>query len=312
MRVVVQNDEHRVRPGRLALGCGAAVLACSALLSGCAGSAETRPAPGPASGLGGPAPAPRRHVLSPQARQAAEHARLVAAARRWGLAGVPLTPPPPPAEKPKITARPGFEVDHQEAWGLPPVFTTIPTEQKIVFLTIDDGSEKDPHFLRMMQDLKIPYTAFLSNYLIKDDYAYFRRMQSLGHTLGNHTLHHPYLPGLSYEDQKKEICGMQAVMKKQFGRAPTVMRFPYGNYNQDSLVAAKACGIKYAPIWNEEVYVDHWEYREDDQKMRRGDIVLTHFRGRSDWNGTMVDDMRRFLDKVTREGYAVARLEDYL
>ncbi|GHE13210.1 hypothetical protein GCM10010339_79430 [Streptomyces alanosinicus] len=237
---------------------------------------------------------------------------MVAAAKRWGLDQAPLAPPAPPAAKPRITARPGFEVDHQEDWNLPPVFTTIPTRQKIVFLTIDDGSDKDPEFLRMMQELKIPYTAFLSNYLIEDDYGYFRRMQSLGHTLNNHTLHHPYLPGLSYDDQKTEICDMQDIMEKQFGKRPTVFRAPYGNYNQDTLRAAKSCGIKYAPIWNEEVFVDHWEYREDDQKMRRGDIVLTHFRGRSDWNGTMIDDMRRFLNKITREGYAVARLEDYL
>ncbi|MEV6288860.1 polysaccharide deacetylase family protein [Streptomyces sp. NPDC051896] len=315
MRAVVQNDKNRARGGRLVLGCGAAALACSAVLSGCAGTETTRT---PSSQAGPDATrSPSRHpgpaqAPGPQARQAAEHARLAAAARRWGLAQVPLAPPPPPERKPEITARAGFEVSHQQDWELPPVFTTIPTRQKIVFLTIDDGSEKDPRFLRMMEDLKIPYTAFLSNYLVKDDYGYFRTMQSYGHTLDNHTLHHPYLPGLSYEEQKTEICAMQDIMERQFGKRPTVFRPPYGNYDQDTLRAAKSCGIKYAPIWNEEVYVDHWEYREDDQKMRRGDIVLTHFRGRSDWNGTMVDAMRRFLDKVTREGYAVARLEDYL
>ncbi|MEU7422585.1 polysaccharide deacetylase family protein [Streptomyces sp. NPDC040750] len=307
MRSVVQNDKNRAsfraRARKLTLGCGAAALASAALLSGCAGPGAARTAPAP----GEPAQA-----LGPEARQAAEHTRLVAAARRWGLAQVPLTPPRPPTTKPRITARDGFEVDHQEDWNLPPVFTTIPTRQKIVFLTIDDGAEKDPRFLAMMRELKIPYTAFLSNYLVKDDYGYFRKMRDYGNTLNNHTLHHPYLPGLSYEEQKTEICGMQDIMRKQFGKAPAVFRPPYGNYNQDTLVAAKSCGIRYAPIWNEEVYVDHWEYREDDQKLRRGDIVLTHFRGRDEWDGTMVDDMRRFLDKVTREGYAVARLEDYL
>ncbi|KUN85586.1 polysaccharide deacetylase [Streptomyces bungoensis] len=285
-------------------------MASAALASGCSApdaDSHTHPASGGQPARGGPAdPAARAQ------RQAAEHARLVAAAKRWGLDQVPLTPPPPPAVKPRITARPGFEVDHQEDWNLPPVFTTIPTRQKIVFLTIDDGSEKDPRFLQMMRDLKIPYTAFLSDYLVKDDYGYFRKAQSYGNTLNNHTLHHPYLPGLTYEQQQDEICGMQDVMQRQFGKRPEVFRPPYGNYNQDTLMVAKSCGIKYAPIWNEEVYVDHWEYREDDQKMRPGDIVLTHFRGTDDWDGTMVDDMRRFLNKVTSDGYAVARLEDYL
>ncbi|MEU6588910.1 polysaccharide deacetylase family protein [Streptomyces sp. NPDC046881] len=306
MRAVVQNDKKRAQLAvstfrKTAVGSAALTLAAAALLSGCADGTE------PATGHGGPA-----HAVDPRARAAAEHARLAAAARRWGLARAPLTPPAPPARKPEITPRDGFEVDGQEEDDLPPVFTTIPTKQRIVFLTIDDGAEKDPAFLRMMSELKVPYSAFLSNYLVKDDYGYFRRMQAQGVTLNNHTLTHPYLPGLTYEEQKDEICGMQAVMKKQFGKAPTVFRPPYGNYNGDTLRAAKACGIKYAPIWDEEVFVDHWEYRDWDRSLHPGDIVLTHFRGRDDWDGTMVDDMRRFLDKVTREGYAVARLEDYL
>ena len=306
MRAVGQNDKNRARRHGVALGCGAAVLASTALVTGCSG--EGPHASRPAAGQGGAA----AHAPDARAAQAAEHTRLVAAARRWGLDEVPLTPPPPPAKKPHITARAGFEVDHQVDWGLPPVFTTVPTKNKVVFLTIDDGSEKDPRFLQMMRDLKVPYTAFLSNYLVKDDYGYFRKAQSYGNTVNNHTLTHPYLPGLSYEEQKHEICDMQDIMRKQYGKRPTVFRPPYGNYNQDTLVAAKSCGIKYAPIWNEEVYVDHWEYRDWDRRLHPGDIVLSHFKGPSGWNGTMPDLARRFLKKVTDDGFAVARLEDYL
>lgn len=289
---------------------GIAVLAVAAVTSGCAQGPD-REVP-PAQGQQPLKAAPARALRSYATKLRATYLARAAAAKRWGLKQVPLMAPAPPAHKPRIGARRGFEVDDQEELNLPPVFTTVPTRQKVVFLTIDDGIEKDPAFLRMMSQLKIPYTAFLSNFLIKDDYAYFRRMQSQGVTLNNHTLTHPYLPGLSYEQQKREICGMQVIMKKQFGRRPTVFRPPFGNYNQDTLRAARSCGIKYAPIWDEEVFVDHWEYREGDQDLHPGDIVLTHFRGRGEWKGTMVDDMRRFLNRVTAEGYAVARLEDYL
>ncbi|SHI05235.1 polysaccharide deacetylase family protein [Streptomyces sp. 3214.6] len=299
----------------------AAVLTLAAVATGCAGGGAgtggagkgIRPAPGQQPDRAVPPAAPPARALHAYASRlrAAQQAR-VAAAKRWGLKKVPLTPPAPPAHKPEITAREGFEVDDQEKLGLPPVFTTIPTSDRVVFLTIDDGSEKDPAFLRMMSDLKIPYTAFLSDYLIKDDYAYFKKMQATGVVLNNHTLHHPYLPGLSYRQQKREICGMQDVMERQYGKRPTLFRPPYGNYNQDTLRAAKSCGIRYAPIWDEEVFVDHWEYREWDQDIHPGDIVLSHFRGRDDWKGTMPDMIRRFLDKITEKGYAVARLEDYL
>ncbi|MFI2413596.1 polysaccharide deacetylase family protein [Streptomyces sp. NPDC018947] len=310
MRVVVQNDKcraSRVASSRVRLRGGLAVLLLAALATGCAqDTSEVRGAPGRE-----PLEAPPARALDAYASKlrAAQAAR-VAAAKRWNLARVPLTAPAPPARKPLITARKGFEVDGQES--LPPVFTTVPTKERIVFLTIDDGAEKDPAFLRMMSELKIPYSVFLTDKEIRDDYGYFSKMQARGVTLSNHTLNHPYLPALSYEEQRREICGMQDVMEERYGTRPVLFRPPYGNYNRDTLRAAKSCGIRYAPIWNEEVYVDHWEYREWDRDLHPGDIVLSHFRGRGAWDGTMTDMARRFLDRVTAEGYAVARLEDYL
>ncbi|WP_223188645.1 polysaccharide deacetylase family protein [Streptomyces sp. TRM68416] len=289
---------------------GIAVLAVVAVVSGCAqggdsgAGAKVRPAAGQQ-----PLQAPPARALDAYATKLRASA---AVAERWGLARVPLKPPAPPAKKPRITTRKGFEVVGHEERGLPPVFTTVPTREKIVFLTIDDGAEKDPAFLRMMSELKIPYTAFLSDYLVKKDYGYFARMRDAGVGLNNHTLHHPFLPALSYDRQKREICGMQDVIEKRYGTRPVLFRPPFGNYNADTLRAAKACGITHAPLWNEEVFVDRWAYREWDRDIHPGDIVLSHFRGKEHWKGTMTDMIRRFLDKVTAKGYAVARLEDYL
>lgn len=306
MRVVGQNDKKRMR--RLGARTGLAAVALAALASGCGKDGD---AVEPAGGQPLQAP-PARALDSYADKLRAAQAARAAAAKRWGLKKVPLTAPPPPAKKPHITTRDGFEVDGHERLGLPPVFTTVPVKEKVVFLTIDDGAEKDPEFLRMMTELKVPYSAFLSDYLAEEDYGYFKDMQKRGVALHNHTLHHPYLPGLSRAEQEREICGMQDVVEKRYGTRPVLFRPPYGNYNKSTLRAAKSCGITHVPLWNEEVFVDHWEYREWDRKIHPGDIVLSHFRGRADWDGTMRDMIRRFLDKVTAEGYAVARLEDYL
>ncbi|MEU6545575.1 polysaccharide deacetylase family protein [Streptomyces sp. NPDC046859] len=334
MRLVGQNDKKGLlgiaawsRPvaravRRTRLRSAVAGLAVAAVASGCAQGGIADPAVGTSPAAG---PVPSRSAApaspptatrapdgrKPQSAQQAQAAR-VAAARRWRLARVPLVPPPPPAVKPRITTRKGFEVDGHEELGLPPVFTTVPTNRKVVFLTIDDGAEKDPAFLRMMSDLKVPYTAFLSDYVIKDDYGYFRRLQRAGADLQNHTLHHRYLPALSYRHQQYEICGMQEVMEERYGERPVLFRPPFGNYNRDTLRAARSCGVRYVALWNEEVFVDRWDHREDDHRIRPGDIVLSHFRGRDEWKGTMPDMIRRFLDRVTAEGFAVARLEDYL
>ncbi|MDG9716905.1 polysaccharide deacetylase family protein [Streptomyces sp. DH24] len=324
MRAVRQNDKSRAFPlsRSVRVRGGIAVLAVAAIASGCAqGSGGARGDRGDGDGATGVRPAagqprleeaPARALDSYATKLRASHAARVAAAKRWGLRKVPLTAPPAPATKPRITTRKGFEVDGHEALELPPVFTTVPTRDKVVFLTIDDGAEKDPAFLRMTRELRLPYTAFLSDYLIKEDYGYFRRMRDGGVVLNNHTLHHPYLPALSYARQKREICGMQRVIEKRYGKRPVLFRPPFGNYDKDTLRAAKSCGITHVPLWNEEVFADRWAYREWDRELRPGDIVLSHFRGREHWKGTMPDMIRRFLDKITAEGYAVARLEDYL
>jgi len=73
-----------------------------------------------------------------------------------------LTPfppaPPPPAVKPVVLRG-----------GLPPVIWHIPTDQKIVFVTIDDGWEKDPRLVQLIGDLHVPVTMFLTDAAIRSD-----------------------------------------------------------------------------------------------------------------------------------------------
>ncbi|MCY0924276.1 polysaccharide deacetylase family protein [Streptomyces sp. H27-G5] len=235
-----------------------------------------------------------------------------AVARAWGLATPPLTPPRPPTLKPAIGFRKGFEVSGPDTATLPPVFTTIPTTDKVVFLTIDDGAEKDPEFLRMTRELHIPYTAFLTDSAIKDNYGYFRRMQGTGTHLNNHTLNHRYLRGMTRDGQQREICGQQNIIQKVFGTAPKLFRPPYGAYDANTLRAAKSCGVTHVPLWNAEAFPDHMEWREADRDLHPGDVILTHFRGPTQWKAPMTDALRQILRVATDRGYALARLEDYL
>ncbi|MFJ5828695.1 polysaccharide deacetylase family protein [Streptomyces sp. NPDC093089] len=301
-------------PSRRTLGAALLAAALATTATACSGAAEPdRGAPAPAAGQqarGGQGASGALNDYLDRVRK--ERTARVLAAKKWGLARPPLEAPAPPAVKPKITTRKGFETDGE---GLPPVFTTVPTQQKVVFLTIDDGAEKDPDLLRMMNDLRIPYSAFLSDYVVKDDYGYFARMQKSqksGVSLHNHTLNHRYLPGLSYKQQKREICGMQDVIEKRYGKRPPLFRPPYGNYNEDTLRAAKSCGVKAVPLWASEAFPDRMEWREWDRDLHPGDIVLTHFRGKADWKGTMPDMIRRVMNVITAKGYAVAKLEDYV
>ncbi|WP_437114797.1 polysaccharide deacetylase family protein [Streptomyces longispororuber] len=313
-RVLVRQDAkssgkvRKARKTRRRAVLTVAALGAGAVASGCASDAGEG-----AGGAHGQPPqlAPPAQALHEYAQRVrANHTARAAAASYWGLSRVPLAAPPPPAVKPRLKTRKGFGVRGHAK--LPPVFTTVPTKRKVVFLTVDDGAEKDPAFLRMMSDLRIPYTAFLSNYLIKTNYGYFKQMQDRGTALNNHTLNHRYMPDLSYRAQRREICGMQDVIERRYGKRPELFRPPYGNYDRDTLRAAKSCGIKAVPLWASEGFADRMAWREWDRDLHPGDIILTHFRGSDDWDGSMTDMVRTVMKTVTGRGYAVARLEDYV
>ncbi|MDK1472837.1 polysaccharide deacetylase family protein [Streptomyces sp. 549] len=235
-------------------------------------------------------------------------ARRASAAVRWKVKKLPLRPPPPPAERLEPVSDPW----HLSGRGLPPVITRVPTEDKVVFLTIDDGHEKDPELLTMLRELEVPYSAFLADYVSNDDYGYFRRMRDDGVAIHNHTLHHKEMPKLSYEQQRKEICGQQEVLRKEMGEAPGLFRPPYGAYNRDTLRAAASCGIRAVPLWAEEAWAKRFDWSRADQRFHPGDIILTHFRGPEQWGGSMTDMVRRTLRVAADQGYAFAKLEDYI
>ncbi|WP_338932940.1 polysaccharide deacetylase family protein [Streptomyces netropsis] len=233
--------------------------------------------------------------------------RAVAAAK-WGLGRPPLAAPPPPAVKPALETPSGFF----RGPGLIPAITRVPTTDNVVFLTIDDGTEKDPQFAAMARELGVPFSAFVTDSAIRDDYGYYRDLHAHGHAIHNHTLTHPQLTQLEPEDQHAQICGQQDILQHEFGTRPALFRPPFGDFDRDTLVIARECGVRVAPLWSEEAFPDRLEYRRGDRKLHPGDIILTHFNGPRQWGGSMTDMLRLVLRKVTEQGMALARLEDYV
>ncbi|MGW4383510.1 polysaccharide deacetylase family protein [Kitasatospora sp. NPDC004531] len=300
----------------------AALTALAALAVGCsaldveeradtpaAPPAVARPAAGVPQGAAGQEANGRLGAAEQGARQQAERQAALAVARTWGLAALPLKAPAAPAEKPELVAGPNVLL----ADGLPPVVRRVPTEDRVVFLTVDDGAEKDPGFAEMVAELDVPLSVFLSDYLARSDYDYFRGLRDHGVDVGNHTVNHPDLRRLGADALHREICGQQDRLERELGARPALFRPPYGEYTAAALRTAASCGITAVALWTEEAFPDHLEYRYSDERFHPGDIVLTHFRAPAPgWRGTMTDMLRRVVDAATAEGFAIARLEDYL
>ncbi len=226
--------------------------------------------------------------------------------RKWGLTA-PVAYAPKPARKP---GRP------QAAPGRAAVVDRIPVapDDKVVFLTFDDGAEKDPEFLKMAADLKLPISMFLTHSVASADYGHFEKLRDNGSasTVNNHTLTHPNLRTLPFAAQKKEICGQQEHLEKRFGTRPALFRPPFGNYNDDTLRAAAECGVSDVVLWRVSMQINNFQYAEGSA-LRPGDIVLAHFRGPSELKGATETQMTaRMLQRIQEQGFRIGRLEDYL
>ncbi|MFK0043390.1 polysaccharide deacetylase family protein [Streptomyces sp. NPDC090741] len=226
--------------------------------------------------------------------------------KKWGLKA-PLRFAPKPAQKPALPpAAPGKA---QVVDRIP-----VPPTDKVVFLTFDDGAEKDPEFLKMAADLKLPISMFLTDNIASSDYGHFEKLRDngSGSTINNHTLTHPNLRTLPFAAQKKEICGQQEHLEKRFGTKPVRFRPPYGNYNDDTLKAASECGISQVILWRVSMQINNFQYAEGSA-LKPGDIILAHFRGPSELKGsTEIQMTTRMLQRIQEQGYAIGRLEDYL
>ncbi|MCX4527584.1 polysaccharide deacetylase family protein [Streptomyces sp. NBC_01551] len=244
---------------------------------------------------------------SPSARSSAgAEAPADDAYKRWGLSQ-PLKFAPKPDRKPALASA---------APGKAPVVDRIPVPagEKVVFLTFDDGAEKDPEFLKMAADLKLPISMFLTDNVASSDYGHFEKLRDngSGSTINNHTLTHPNLRTLSFAAQKKEICGQQDRLQQRFGHRPPLFRPPFGNYNDDTLRAASECGVSSVVLWRVSMQINNFQYAEGSA-LKPGDIILAHFRGKAELKGsTEIEMTTRMLRRIQDQGYAIGRLEDYL
>lgn len=177
--------------------------------------------------------------------------------------------------------------------------------QKVAFITIDDGWEKDPATITLLRAAHIPFTMFLTTNAIKSNPSFFKTLQGLGGVVEDHTITHPKLSEMSYAKQQHEICGSRATLGRLYGRAPLIMRAPYGLYNKNTLKAAASCGIKADVFWDEYAITGSVTWQRPGGILP-GDMVLMHFD--KYFKANFLSTLKAFH----RNGITPALLEDYL
>ncbi|MER7773731.1 polysaccharide deacetylase family protein [Streptomyces sp. NPDC096191] len=187
--------------------------------------------------------------------------------------------------------------------NLPPVVDHVRTTDRVVFLTYDDGAERDPRFTALLRERRLPVTLFLTDTVAGPAYGHFAGLRSVGASLQNHTLDHRSLRGLPYAGQRAEICGQQTKLRSRFGVRPHLFRPPYGQYDTTTLRAAADCGITAVVLWRAALNTGgELTYTRGEHRLHPGDIVSVDLTAHTE----------RVLKTIEEQGLRVARLDDYL
>ncbi len=190
------------------------------------------------------------------------------------------------------------------------------TTQKVLYLTFDAGYENGntAPILDALKKHNARATFFLVGNYVKSSPDLTKRMCDEGHTVGNHTYHHPDMSKITDEAAfRAELASLEALFAETTGQAMSKFyRPPQGVYSESNLEQAKAMGYK-TVFWSL-AYVD---WLQDKQPTREqafnkllprthpGAIVLLH--STSSTNADILDDL---LTQWEAEGYRFGTLDE--
>jgi peptidoglycan/xylan/chitin deacetylase (PgdA/CDA1 family) len=180
----------------------------------------------------------------------------------------------------------------------------IPTVDPVVFITIDDGVHKDLRALGYVEDNRLPVTAFLSTWTIKNAAPYFSRITHWG-SIQNHSATHASMSRRT-TNLDHEICYSQKEFRKDFGSQPWMMRPPYGEGYDRIAVQMKSirCGISRIVLWD--AVVEDGKVIHEGGMLRPGSVILLHF------TPGLEKDLKAAVRAARKAGLRPASLADYL
>ena len=189
-------------------------------------------------------------------------------------------------------------------------------DDKVIYLTFDCGYENGntPKILEALKKHQVKATFFVVGHFLESSPDLVKQMVADGHTVGNHTYHHPDMSAIS--DQAsfgKEIGDVEAKYKEITGQEMTkYYRPPQGKYSTENLKMAQDFG--YHTFFWSLAYVDWYAdnqptpeqaYEKLLGRIHPGAIVLLH--NTSDTNGNILDEL---LTKWENMGYHFGTLSD--
>ena len=191
-------------------------------------------------------------------------------------------------------------------------------QEKVIYLTFDCGYENGntPAILDALKKHNAPATFFVVGHYLESAPELVKRMVEEGHTVGNHTYHHPDMSAISNAETFKEEMDSVAALYEEITGQKMVpyYRPPQGKYSKENLEMAKSLGyytffwsLAYVD-WNVDAQPTHEEaFTKLCGRIHPGAIVLLH--NTSKTNGEILDEL---LTKWGDMGYTFGSLSDFI
>lgn len=193
------------------------------------------------------------------------------------------------------------------------------TTEKIIYLTFDAGYENGntPLILEALKKHQAPATFFVVGNFISDNPDLVRQIISEGHTIGNHTMTHPDMSGISSKENfQKQLKDVETLYESITGEAMTKFyRPPQGIYSTCNLAMAKELG--YSTFFWSLAYVDWIQDQQPSKeeafekllgRIHPGAVVLLH--NTSSTNGQILDELLTRWEDMGYQFHALKELTE--
>lgn len=194
----------------------------------------------------------------------------------------------------------------------------VPTKQKVVCLTFDDGPDPTytPQILSVLKQNQAKATFFLTGNQAEHYPDIVRQEIAEGHEIANHTFHHKYLSRFSEDQIQSEILKAQDSIFTITGRTTKLFRPPGGYYNERIVNAAKKNGYTVV-MWSWHQETKDWSdpgvnriVNKVLKNTRNGDIILLH--DHSGDRSQTVDAVAKIIPELKERGYQFITVSELL
>ncbi len=187
------------------------------------------------------------------------------------------------------------------------------TSQKTIFLTFDEGYENGytGQILDVLKANNVKAAFFITGPYLKEHQDLVRRMVDEGHTIGNHTIHHPSLAEIGEAQIEEEVLGLDRAFSEKFGKRMVFLRPPKGEYTEQSLNITSKLGyvnlfwsFAYDDWHRDKIRGPKYAYDIVMRNLHNGEIMLLHAVSKDN-----ADALDMIIKGVRAQGYEFGDVE---